>query len=348
MLRGTKLFCHRFPWNFKEASAKSDILKSLRVTKRYLFLLFIIICVNFFLPRLMPGDPFLYLSVEDGNTAAVFSPEQIEQYKAYYGLDRPLVVQFWNYLRGILRGNLGYSIYYNTSVAEMIALRIPWTIFIVLPALILSGFIGTSLGIVSAWLREKTVDNLMYFFMLVVSEIPSFLLGVLLLFLFAAKMKWFPLSGGATVFASFDSIWVRAGDILHHAALPIIALTLTQMGNFYLLSRNSMLTVLSRDYIRTARAKGLKKRRVLFRHALLNAVPPVIARIFMSLGALFGGAVLIENVFAYPGVGRLMREAVLNRDYVLMQGIFLTVAAAVLMMNWLAEIVYKKLDPRIV
>lgn len=127
----------------------------------------------------------------------------------------------------------------------------------------------------------------------------------------------------------------------------MLTLTLAGLGGFYLLSRNSMMTVLTRDYMRTARAKGLKKSRVLFRHALRNALPPIVARIFMSMGAMFGGSVLVENVFAYPGLGLLMREAVLARDYVLIQGIFLMLAVSVLFMNWAADLVYKKLDPRV-
>ena len=313
--------------------------------KHYILVLFVILVINFFLPRMMPGDPFQYLSVEDGNVSAVFTEEQIEQYKAYYGLDKPLHVQFWNYITGLLKGDLGYSIYYKTSVAEMILSRIPWTAFIVLCALFLSSFFGTVLGAISARLREKPADKLIYFFMIVFSEIPSFLIGTLLLIFLAAKLQWFPLSGGVTVFASFTSAFEYLADLLHHAALPVLTLSLAGLGGFYLLSRNSMLTVLTRDYIRTAKAKGLKKERILFRHALRNALPPIIARIFMSLGAMFGGAVLVENVFAYPGLGSLMREAVLARDYVLTQGIFLMIAVLVLLMNWLADRVYKKLDP---
>lgn len=315
--------------------------------KHYLLVLIVMLLINFFLPRLMPGDPFLYLSVEDGTVSAVFSQEQIGHYKAYYGLDQPLHVQFWNYLTGLLRGNLGYSIYYNTSVTQMIFSRMPWTLFIVVSSLLLSSIIGVALGAASAWQRDKAADRIMYFAMIVISEIPAFLLGVLFLFVFAAQMKWFPLSGGSTVFVSFDSVWAKAGDILNHAFLPILTLTLTRIGGFFLLSRNSMLTVLSKDYIRTARAKGIGKRGVIFRHALKNALPPIVARVFMSLGTLFGGAVLVENVFAYPGVGRLMREAVGNRDYVLIQGVFLTITVTVLLMNWLAELIYKKLDPRV-
>ena len=315
--------------------------------KHYAPVLLVILVINFFLPRLMPGDPFTYLSVEDGNVNAAFSQEQIDQYKAYYGLDQPLYLQFFNYLKGLLRGDLGYSIYYKTSVTGMIAARIPWTIFIVLCSLFLSSFIGTILGAVSARLRGKPADTLTYFLMIVFSEIPSFLLGTLLLILFAAKLRWFPLSGGITAFASYNSTFSYLADLFHHAALPILTLTFAGVGNFYLLSRNSMLTVLTKDYMQTAKAKGLSKRRILFRHALRNAIAPIVARIFMSMGAMFGGAVLVENVFAYPGMGYLMREAVLARDYVLTQGIFLTIAVCVLLMNWIADLIYKKLDPRV-
>lgn len=316
--------------------------------KHYVLVLFALLVINFFLPRLMPGDPFQYLSVEDGNVSVAFTEEQIELYKEYYGFDKPLHIQFFNYIKGLLQGDLGYSIYYKTSVIEMIAARIPWTIFIVLCALFLSSSIGTVLGAVSARLRETPADKLTYFFMIVFSEIPSFLLGTLLLILFAAKLKWFPLSGGITAFATYSSAFAYLADLFHHAGLPILTLMFAGLGNFYLLSRNSMLMVLTKDYMRTAKAKGLSKRRILFHHALRNSIPPIVARIFMSMGAMFGGAVLVENVFAYPGMGYLMRESVLARDYVLTQGVFLTIAVSVLFMNWVADIVYKRLDPRVV
>lgn len=316
--------------------------------KKYVLVFFIILAINFFLPRLMPGDPFLYLSVEDGDITATFSEEQIDQYKAYYGLDQPLYLQFSNYIKNLLNGNLGYSIFYKTSVVKMIGERIPWTVSIVLCSLFFSSFLGTALGAVSARIREKPADKLLYFLVIVFSEIPSFLVGTLLLFLLAAKLKWFPLSGGVTAFASPSTSFAYFADLAHHAALPVLTLTLAGLGSFYLLSRNSMLTVLTKDYIRTAKAKGLPGKRILFRHALRNALPPVIARLFMSMGAMFGGAVLVENVFAYPGLGLLMRDAVLARDYVLTQGIFLIIALSVLFMNWAADLVYKKLDPRVV
>lgn len=315
--------------------------------KGYLLVLLIIITINFFLPRLMPGDPFLYLSVEDGNVSSTFSEEQVVQYKTYYGLDKPLAAQYLSYLAKLARGDLGYSIYFNTSVLEIITSRVPWTIFIVLTSLLLSSLIGVSAGVVSAWLRGKPADTLLYSGMILLSEIPAFLLGVLLLFIFAAKLRWFPLSGGVSPFLSFSSNFDYLKDLLNHAALPVITLTLTRLGGFYLLSRNSMLTVIAKNFMTTARAKGLKKNRILFRHALRNALPPIITRIFMSLGTFFGGAVLIENVFNYPGIGRLMREAVVVRDYVLIEGIFLFITVTVLLMNFLADAVHKKFDPRV-
>ena len=315
--------------------------------KHYPLVFLLIITINFFLPRLMPGDPFLFLSVTDDVSDIIYTEEQIAEYKAYYGLDKPLGIQYLNYLGGLARGYLGYSIYYNRNVTEIILSRIPWTLFIVSVSLFLSSLIGIVTGSISAWFRKKSVDPALYFMMIVFSEIPAFLLGVFFLFLFAARLRWFPLSGGITPFARFHSYAGVLGDLLRHAALPVATLTLTRMGEFYLLSRNSMIAVLTKSYITTARTKGLKRRRIIFRHALRNALPPVVARIFMSLGMLFGGSVLVENVFDYPGIGRLMREAVIVRDYVLIQGIFFCITIAVLLMNLLADFVYRRMDPRL-
>ena len=315
--------------------------------QHYIWVLIVIICMNFFLPRLMPGDPFLYLSVEDGNVSSTFSAGQIEYYKAYYGLDKPLHIQFFSYLKNLLKADLGTSLYYNTRVVEMVFTRLPWTLLIVLTSLSVSALIGTILGMVSSWLRHTTFDRILYTSMVIISEIPPFLQGLLLLFIFAARLKLFPLSGGMTVFADHSSVWAQMGDIIHHMALPVATLVLARMGGFYLMARSSMLTVLSKDYIQTAVGKGLTKRRIIWRHALRNALPPIIVQFFMSMGHLFGGAVLIENVFDYPGVGQLMREAVLNRDYTLVQGIFLMIVLLVLTMNGIAELLNRKLDPRV-
>ena len=313
----------------------------------YLATFFIIITINFFIPRLMPGDPFTFLSSEEGQVIITYSEEQIEKYKAYYGLDKPLLVQYANYLTKLLAGDIGYSIYYNGSVISVLGKRMLWTMSIVAAAIFVSFLSGTLLGCVSAWRRKGLLDQLLYGMMIALSEIPAFLIGVVFLFLLSARLGLFPLSGGMTTFAGYGNFLEQVKDIVHHAALPVLTLSMVRLGEFYLISRSSMMTVLAKDYMRTARAKGLAGGRILFVHALKNAIPPVVTRVFLSLGAVFGGAVLVENVFNYPGVGRLMREAVLVRDYVLLQGIFLLMAVTVLTMNLLADVVNRRLDPRL-
>lgn len=295
----------------------------------------------------MPGDPFTFLSSDEGSVHSSYTDEQIAKYKSYYGLDKPLSQQYRDYMINLFRGNLGYSIYFNDTVVSIISKRVVWTIGIVAVSIVISSILGVFLGAFSAWHRNNRIDNIIYSIMITFSEIPSFLIAMLLLFVLAAGTGLFPLSGGITVFGQYDSSFQRIMDIIHHGFLPVLALVLSQTGGYYLLSRNSMITVLSKDYMLTAEAKGLEDRRIIFRHGLKNAILPVVTRIFMNLGTVFGGAILVENVFNYPGVGRLMRQAVMVRDYVLIQGIFLNVCILVLTMNFLADIVYRKLDPRV-
>ncbi|AUG58694.1 Glutathione transport system permease protein GsiC [Acetivibrio saccincola] len=313
----------------------------------YLFTFFIIITLNFFIPRLMPGDPFTFLSSEEGGIAISYSDEQIEKYKEYYGLDKPVFVQYIEYIGKLFKGDIGYSIYYNDGVLSIILKRMVWTVSIVIIALILSFFIGTISGSYSAWHRNSIFDRILYIVMTFILQIPAFLIGILFLFFLAAKTGWFPLAGGMRVFAEHQNSFEKILDIIHHGFLPVITLSLVRVGEFYFIARNSMMTVLTKDYMRTAVAKGLSKRRIIFRHALKNSIPPVITRAFLAAGYVFGGAILVENVFNYPGIGSLMREAVMVRDYPLIQGIFLFVAISVLTMNFLADVVYKKLDPRV-
>jgi len=320
-----------------------------RVTRlmEYLFTIWVVVTLNFFLPRAMPGDPFLFSSAEEGHEVTPFSEEQRRYYLEFYGLDCPVGQQYLSYLGGLLRGDLGYSLYYNEPVNVIIMRRLGWTVFLVIAAVVGSTLLGVVLGSISAWYREKWADKGLFFALILLSEIPAFLLGLVLLFTLAAGLGLFPLSGAFTHFARYDYWWQRGLDIFHHAILPVLSLTIARLGGMYLLSRNSMVTVLEKDYLRTAWAKGLPKKRIIFRHALRNALLPIVTRVFLSLGSLVGGAILVENVFAYPGLGRLMREAVMVHDYPLVQGIFLIVTIFVLSANFIADLVYRKLDPRI-
>lgn len=313
----------------------------------YCLVFLLILVLNFFIPRLMPGDPFTFLSSDDGSADLSYNAAQIDQYKIYYGMDKPLHKQFSHYIANLVRGDLGYSLYYNAPVRAMIFQRAKWTLGISLISLVCSTLLGTLLGSLSAWHRRSIIDKGLYPLMIMISEIPSFLVAILLLFLVAAKSKFFPLSGGMTVFAHYDHPLDQVFDLVRHGFLPTLSLVLTQLGGFYLLARNSMVTVISKDYMRTALAKGLTSKKIIFRHGLKNALLPIITRVFMSLGSVLGGAILVENVFNYPGLGRLMRDAVMVRDYVLIQGIFLFVAFFVLTMNLLSDVVYKKIDPRV-
>lgn len=313
----------------------------------YLVTIAVILTLNFMVPRLMPGDPFLLVSAEAGEEFAVLSERQREYFMSYYGLDKPLHEQYLIYLQGLARGDLGYSIQYREEVTVIIARSLPWTIYLVISATLLSTIFGIIFAVISAWHRGKTRDNLLLVGLVSISEIPGFLLGLSFLLLFSAYLGWFPLAGAGTPFVQFDSLLERIVDIIHYSFLPIIVLALSRVSGSYLLVRNTLIMVLSKDYMKTARAKGLPERVIRYRHALRNALLPLVNRMALQFGGLVGGAVLIENVFAYPGLGSLMADAALARDYNLLQGILLVLAAGVLFANFMADLVSRRLDPRI-
>lgn len=315
---------------------------------QYATVIFIILVLNFFLPRMMPGDPFLILSADTENEiVSVLTEEQRDYFKSYYGLDRPLHEQFISYLGSLARGDLGNSIYYKVPVIEAIWLRLPWTALIVVGATVISAISGVLLGLFSARNREKAGDKFLLLGLISFAEIPSFLLGLIILLAFAVRLKIFPLAGAITPFVHYSGPLDMALDICYHAALPVITLALTQLTGIYLLVRNTLVTVMTKDYIRTARAKGIGDRLVWTRHALRNALLPVVTRVGFMVGMLMGGSVLVENVFSYPGVGSLLREAVVARDYPLIQGIMLIMAVSILSVNYLVDIIYEHLDPRV-
>ena len=325
----------------------SKTKKRLKSIAGYLFTLLLLLTLNFSLPRLMPGDPFIQAGGEAGEVVTYYSEDQIDYLREYYGLDEPVHEQYLTYLGEIFSGNLGFSFYYNEDVGEIILKRLPWTMFLVISSMVFSIILGVFLGSYSAENRGSWKDRAAYLIMIVFSEIPAFLIGIFLLVILGANLGLFPLSGGITHFTEHESIWSQGIDIVYHAALPILTLTLSRVGGMYLLTRNSMTAVLTKDYIKTARAKGLNNTRIKYVHALKNAILPLITRICLQMGGVIGGAVLAENVFAYPGLGTLMTDAVFVRDYPLLQGIFLVMALTVMGANLLADILYQKLDPRV-
>ena len=319
------------------------------IISRFLLTLMILLTINFFLPRMMPGDPFSLASSDvEGEDVVVMTEAQRAYYMEYYGLDRPLHEQFVIYLKNLAMGDLGKSISNKMPVSGVILIHLPWTILIVLAATIISTIAGIILGTLSARNRKKGVDRFMMAGLIAFAEIPSFLLGLIMLLIFVVQLRLFPIAGAITPFANYTGILDWMGDVARHAFLPVLTLSLSQLTGVYLLTRNTLITVTTKDYIRTARAKGLGERIVWTRHALRNALLPVVTRTGFMVGALMGGSVLVETVFSYPGLGMTLRSAVIARDYPLIQGILLVIAVSILVCNLTVDLIYRRLDPRVV
>lgn len=320
-----------------------------RVIRRlvpYLLTLWVVLTLNFLLPRLLPGDPLDALF--DRDAASYVADEAVRgRLAAYYGLDRPLGQQYLAYLGGAAQGNLGWSIWLNQPVCELIAGRLPWTLLLTLTSLTLASLIGIWLGAEAGWRRGSRGDRWAVTAGIVTSNAPVYVVGVGLLILFGARLGWLPLAGGRTAFASYPHALAAAGDVARHLILPAATLTLHLVGAKLLLIRNSMVGVLGEDFMLVARAKGLAEVRLKRSHALRNALLPFVAQLGAQMGMAVTGAIFIETVFAYPGMGRLIFDAVAVRDYPLLQGAFLVVAFVVLTANLLADEINARLDPRV-
>jgi peptide/nickel transport system permease protein len=309
---------------------------------QYLIVLFVAATLNFLLPRLMPGNPLVLLA---GVDVGLLRPEERAQVLERVGLDRPLLTQYVDYWGDLLRGDLGYSYRQKRPITEMLGNALPWTLLLTGSALALAGVAGVVLGALSAWRRAGWTDVSLLWSMIAVNSLPSFWLGMLLISVVSVQWGWLP-SFGAVTPASGYTGWEKVRDIAAHAVLPALTLAVVTTPNIYLVMRYSMLGVLGEEFIRTARAKGLREPVVLFRHVLRNALCPVATVLALRLGFAFGGTVVIETVFSYPGLGRLIFEAVSGRDYPVMQAAFLLFTVAVLLANLLADLLYPLLDPR--
>ena len=307
--------------------------------KRWLWLIcsfLAIYLVNFLIPRLMPGDPFRYTSSVSGDDLdAGYSAEQVEQLRAYYRLDEPLAGQLLDSTVRALRGDLGDSIYYKKPVAEVLAERLPWSLGLMAASLAVSLTAGTLFALWAA--RRRNADRVLYPVCSVLAEVPAFLLGVLLLFLVAARVKWIPLSGGVTPFARYTDFGEQFSDLLIHALMPLCAMVLAQLPQFFFTARACFLAELEKPYLLAARAKGLREGRIRFHYLLKNSAAALVARLFLSVSTAVGATLLVENVFAYPGVGRVLREAVAYRDFPMIQGVFLISSLLVLLCLFLAD-----------
>jgi peptide/nickel transport system permease protein len=313
-----------------------------RTSLQYAAVLFAAVCLNFALPRLAPGDAVDYLFPPE--LAGAISPEQRAQVLSEFGLDEPVLTQFWEYLVALGQGDLLLSVRYGRPVLDVLAERIGWTVLLVGSAVVLATLIGTFLGFRSAWRRGSAGDTGVLSGVMFLDALPPFFLGLLLLLVFSVELGWLPTFGAQpTTSAAGAELLVEVGKRL---VLPLVTLTLASVGPIYLIARSALLSELREDYVLMAEAKGLPARAVR-RHAQRNALLPVSTVVLIGLGTLVGGAAVVETVFSYPGLGRLIYESVLARDYPVLQGAFLLLAVGVILANFLNDLLYPLLDPRV-
>ena len=302
--------------------------------------------INFVLPRLMPGNP---AQVMIAKFQGKLTTQALRALEIAFGLNvrQSLWEQYVDYWRRLLRGDLGVSLtYYPTPVSEILRQSIPWTLGLVGAATVASFAAGTLLGIYSAWRRGRWVADALVPAALFLNSVPYFWFALVVLYVFAFVLGWFPLGAAYSPFQ--DHTWLqRVGSVIRHGFLPFVTIVVTAMGGWMLTMRNNMVTVLAEEYVAYARAKGLPERTVQYRYAARNAILPSFTGFSMAMGFVVGGALLTEMVFAYPGVGFVLYQAVTSLDYPLMQAVFLFISLAVLVANFLADLTLALLDPRV-
>ncbi len=299
--------------------------------------------VNFALPRMMPGSPLVFLAGED---VGFLSEAQRAQLLRTFGLDQPLWRQYLIALGHLARGQFGYSFQRGLPISQLLWDRLPWTLLLVGLGLVMATLVGVGWGALAAWRRGTAVDLGSLGVCMFFESIPSFWLGMILIAVFAARLRWFPVFGARTAGMPLEGMALVI-NVAWHLVLPLATLVLVTIPGMFLIMRYSMLAVLGEQYIATARAKGISETVVLFRHAVRNALLPVATVFMLNLGVAVSGATVIEAVYSYPGVGRLLYEAVLNRDYPLIQATFFVITITVIAANIAADLLYPLMDPRL-
>ena len=313
----------------------------------FVFTLWVAATLNFILPRLVPGDP---VSVMMAKYQGRLDPAAVDALKIAYGLNNlgSPVAQYFTYLGKLLHGDFGHSIsLFPSSVIEVIGTALPYTLGLVGITTVLSFVLGSALGLYSGWRRGGKVADSLTPVSLFLNAMPYFWFGLILLYIFAFKFRWFPLSGALDPFPGPALSLGWWGSLLKHAALPVFTILVTSLGGWLLTMRNNVINVAGEDYLAFARAKGLSEGRIINRYVLRNALLPSFTAFGMALGFVVGGSILTEIVFSFPGLGYYLFQSVTNLDYPLMQGIFFFIALAVLIANLLVDFMNVILDPRI-
>lgn len=304
---------------------------------------FAIVLLNFVLLKLTPGDLVDVMAGESGSA----TPEYMDRLRELYGLDIPVHQQFLNYIDGILHFDLGYSFRQNMAVIDLILDRLPATILLSLTAIGFALIVGVLLGALAARRPGSLTDEAISIISTMGFATPLFWVGLMLIVIFSIELRWLPSAGIVTIGASYSGIWAELKDLGLHLILPAATLSLFFLSIYVRITRSAMLEVYSLDFVRTARAKGISERRIVVRHVLRNALLPIVTITGLQIGAIFGGTVVTETVFGWPGIGRLAHEAVFSRDVNLLLGIFLCSSLMVIVVNLLVDLLYVVLDPRV-
>ena len=313
----------------------------------YLFTAFIAVSVNFVIPRLMPGNP---VALAVGKLGGEMSPSAMKSYALLFGIktNQSLWSQYVGYWNQLVHGNLGISFtYFPEPVSKVIAQSLPWTLVLMGGCTVISFLLGTAIGIVVGWRRGSPLFELALPGLTVFSAVPYFWLGLVSITIFSVDLHWFPLGNGYTAGLPIGLSGTFLVNALYHAALPALTIVLASLAGWALVMRNMMVGTLSEDYVVMAEAKGLRSNRIMISYGARNAVIPSLANFANALGFVVSGAIVVEVVFNYPGIGYELFQAVTNDDYPLMQGIFLIIVLAVLAANLLADLAYLALDPRV-
>jgi len=318
----------------------------LRQVGLYLLAAWASLTLNFILPRAMPGDPVTALVAR---MRGRIRPEEIDAIKAAYGFTNgPILQQYFQYLSHALRGDFGISISsYPAKVSSVISTGFMWTIWLGVVTLLISFVLGTILGVFIAWRRNGFLDSTLPGLTGFIGSFPYFWLAMVALYFMGFELDWFPMSHAYSDYLSPGFTWAYIGSVLYHMVLPAGTIILVSVGGWMMGMRCTMISVLNEDYIIIAEAKGLSQRTVMFKYAMRNAILPNITQFGMSIGFVVAGQLLTEMVFSYPGLGFYLVRSVTTQDYPLMQALFLMITLAVLVANFLVDILYVRLDPRV-
>lgn len=307
------------------------------------------VTLNFMIPRLMPGSPVDAILAHFQSEGAPLGPNALHALELQFGVTHAAIwTQYLGYLGNLLHGQLGTSVtYYPLTVGEVIARSIPWTLGLAGTATIISVLLGTLLGIYAAWHRGSRADATLTTLTMFTSSIPYFWIALILVYFLGFELNWFPQIHAFTTLPNGVVWWRFSADVLYHAVLPGATIVISAIGGWLVGMRNNMIQTLGEDYVTFARARGVPNRRLMIFYAARNAILPNLTGFAMAIGFVVAGALLTEIVFSYPGIGLQLLTAVENEDYPLMQGIFLIIALAVLLANFLVELLYGLLDPRV-